>query len=110
MLGNDGPNVNKTVANLFKEKFKELKLKSFVDIGTCNINVVHNAFKNTMSCLSVDVSDFIVKIYYYFHHHDARKEAYEDIQNTLNVAPNVFIIYAISRWLSTGLAADRADE
>jgi len=44
MLGSDGPNVNKTVFKLVNENVKNIRGIGLIDIGTCNIHIVHNAF------------------------------------------------------------------
>ena len=70
-LGCDGPNVNKTVLSLFQEKLKTLKFKPLIDLGTCDIHIVHNAYLRGCDKLSLDPSDFIVKVYHYFHNRNA---------------------------------------
>ena len=44
MLGSDGPNVNIKVSRLVNEEIKALNRKPLIDIGTCSIHLVHNAF------------------------------------------------------------------
>lgn len=44
MIGSDGPNVNKTVKRILNNQVIEEREKGLIDIGTCNIHVVHKAF------------------------------------------------------------------
>ena len=45
MLSSDGPNTNKSVKNKFANAQKALGCPSLVDIGSCNLPTIHNAFK-----------------------------------------------------------------
>lgn len=106
-LGSDGPNVNKKVLRLFQERLKELHYKPLIDLGTCQLHIVHNAFLKGLDCLSEDVSDFIIKVYYFFHHRDLRCEDFEKIQVKLKLPPHKFIKHISTRWLTVGPAAER---
>lgn len=106
----DGPNVNKTLFALFQESLKKLNLKPLIDLGSCNIHIVHNAFLKGCEKLGLDVSDFIIQVYYYFHHHDVRCENFSKIQVDKQIAQHVFIVHICSRWLTLGPAAERAEE
>lgn len=43
-LGSDGPNVNKKVFRLINEEVLSVRNKGLINIGTCNLHIVHNAF------------------------------------------------------------------
>ena len=62
-MGCDGPNVNNTVLSLFQETLKTLKFKPLIDLGTCDIHIVHNVYLRGCDKLSLDPSDFIVKVF-----------------------------------------------
>ena len=53
-LGCDGPNVNKSLKNQLNESIVQLGGKPLIDIGSCNLHVVHNGFHAGIS--SVDQS------------------------------------------------------
>lgn len=110
MVACDGPNVNKKVIRCFKEKRKELKQKQIIDIGSCPLHTVHNAFLKGLENLEIDVSDFIVKVYYYFHKRDLRVEDFEKVQVELKLPTHRFIKHTSTRWLTIGPAADRLIE
>ncbi|KAJ8884968.1 hypothetical protein PR048_011164 [Dryococelus australis] len=61
MLGSDGLNVNKAVAGLINNQLLVCRRKPLIDIGTCNIHVVHNAFLKGLEQLR-DVSDMSQKV------------------------------------------------
>ncbi|GBO10910.1 hypothetical protein AVEN_176767-1 [Araneus ventricosus] len=44
MLGSDGPNVNKAVFKIFDHRLKSEVGEGLVNVGTCNLHIVHNAF------------------------------------------------------------------
>ena len=60
--------------------------------------------------MSLDPSNFIVKVYYYFHNRDARCEIFESIQEKLGLPPHKFIKHASTRWLTVGPASERMIE
>ena len=104
-----GHNMNKTVLSLFQEELKTLKFKPLIDLGTCDIHIVHNAYLRGCDKLSLDLSDIIVKVYYYFHNRDARCEIFESIQEKLGL-PHKFIKHASTRRLTVGPASERMIE
>jgi hypothetical protein len=66
MLGTDGPNVNKTVFRLVNEEVKRDRGDSLLNIGTCNIHIVLNAFLKGLGELGKDVGDAIIMLYHFF--------------------------------------------
>lgn len=66
-LGRDGTNTNKKVVRLCQEKLKGLGLKLLFDSGSCKIHIAHNSYLQGLNCLSVDILDLIIKVYYLFH-------------------------------------------
>jgi surfactin synthase thioesterase subunit len=47
MLGRDNPNVNKTVEKIINDAMKKVD-GELLDIGSCDLHVVHNGFKAGM--------------------------------------------------------------
>jgi len=43
-IGSDGPNVNNTVKGIINKEFLSVTNYSLLNIGSCNIHTVHNAF------------------------------------------------------------------
>ena len=75
-LGMDGPSVN----NAFQEKlFDELHVKegtSFLNLGTCCLHKVHNAYQTALKELKFDFDQFAVNINSFFKLSSARQEDY----------------------------------
>jgi len=72
MLGSDGLNVNKAVYRKMNEQLLLCREKSLIDIGTCNIHIVHNAYLKGLSKFGEDASDLILLIYHYFDGYPSR--------------------------------------
>ena len=62
-LGMDGPNVNKKFQRLLLENIENT---TFLDIGTCPLRIVHNAFKKGVSSLQFNVDQFALDIHFFF--------------------------------------------
>ena len=43
-VGCDGPNVNKSLVDKINSALHDLNCNSLIDIGTCNLHVIHNGF------------------------------------------------------------------
>ena len=106
-LSSDGPNVNKTVYNLLQAHLKKLQYRPLFNLTSCLLHTAHNAFLKGLQSLSLDISDFIIKIYYFFHNFHLRCTNFEKIQSDLNVPKHAFIKHVSTRWLTIGPAAER---
>ncbi|KAK3931986.1 Universal stress protein [Frankliniella fusca] len=64
MLGCDGPNVYKSVIKKMNEAIKKEYPEStgLLDIGTCNLHVVNNAFKKALHVFSENVSEMLLDV------------------------------------------------
>ncbi|KAJ8672130.1 hypothetical protein QAD02_003389 [Eretmocerus hayati] len=82
-IGSDGPNVNKAVINKFNSHLRSLGCKQMIDIGTCLLHVVNNTFVKGVESLPVNVSDFVIKMFYFIDASDLRGEIFEQIQDDL---------------------------
>ena len=49
MLTSNDPNINKTFFNLLNDVCKSAGSSGLVDVGTCNIHKVHNAFGEALN-------------------------------------------------------------
>lgn len=101
-LSRDGPNVNKKVLRLIKEQFKAKTGRELLDLGSCDLHTVHNAFKAGLTVFGSDVSDLIIKTYYFFNGEALRSEEYRDIQKKLKMPEpfHRFIKHVPTRWLT----------
>jgi hypothetical protein len=110
MLGSDGPNVNKAVWRLINSELIQTRSKGLVDIGTCNLHIVHNAFLKGLKELGDDVSELIINIFYFFDGLPSRWSDYRNIQIKHNVPTKCFLKHVPSRWLTLEAAAARLIE
>jgi len=107
MISCDGPNVNKSVKNLMAEERSLLSQKPLEEIGTCNIHIMHNAFKRGMDELGENASNLIFQVHDFFHGWPSRWEDYTAIQTQLKVPVHKFVKHVSSRWLSLQPAGRR---
>lgn len=100
MLGSDGPNINKTVFKLVNENVKSIRGIGLIDIGTCNIHIVHNAFLKGLEFIGIRVSNFVIDVYSFFHGWPKRYEDYSKIQKENSIPYHKFLKHCASRWLT----------
>ncbi|XP_008182055.1 uncharacterized protein LOC103309137 [Acyrthosiphon pisum] len=100
MLGSDGPNVTKTVFKLVNENVKNIRCIRLIDIGTCNIHIVHNTFLKGLEFIGIRVSNFVIDVYYFFHGWPKRYEDYSKIQKDNSIPNHRFLKHCASRWLT----------
>ncbi|CAF3857221.1 unnamed protein product [Rotaria sp. Silwood1] len=107
MIGRDNPNVNKTVERLIDEELKKGG-GELLKLGSCNIHVVHNAFKagTTVSCWHIQ--DFCIDLWSWFCRSPARKEDFVKLGEELNEEVEKSILYFVcTRWVLLGKVVDR---
>jgi len=110
MLGSDGPYVNKKVEKLINEDIVSLREKPLIDLGTCNVHILHNAFLKGLEELGENACGFLYELETFFAKWPSRSEDFGKVQAELGIAPNRFIRYVDSRWLSVEPCASRAIE
>ena len=79
-LGSDGPNVNKSVWNKFNAEKKKLTGNWMLNIGTCNIHIIHNAFLKGLQVFGEESFDFVILVHSFFDVWPARFEDYQKCQ------------------------------
>jgi hypothetical protein len=71
----DGPNVNLKFLELFKEdRTRSEEPSEIVDLGTCNLHNIHNAFKVGARATDWEVQKVLKAAYYTLHDTPARRE------------------------------------
>lgn len=108
-LVRDGPNVNKTIFSALQKSIKEEcpDFPGFVDLGSCILHTVHNAFGKGLEKLSADIDQLCRDVHALFKHSAARREDYEKLQFELDIATHQFQQHTEVRWLSLGPAISR---
>lgn len=100
MLGSDGPNVNKAVFKLMNEEVKLVRSQSLLNIGTCFIHKVHNAFLKGLDEFGHQTADFVIALHNFIHKYPNREEDFVQIQIKLKLPTVKIPKHASVRWLS----------
>ena len=111
-LSMDGPSVNilthkKVSSEILIKKYKH----DLLDIGSCGLHQVHNAFKDGLQKSGWDVASFLKGLHYLFHDAPARREEYLKANDLLNdVEANKYFgkSFSNTRWLENIEPAKRA--
>ena len=98
-LGMDGPNLKKSFQKKLSKKLEENN-NQFLNIGSCNLLKVHNAFRKGLSELNIDLDQFACDIYLFFKLSSARREDYSDLGKITEVAAAYTVKHSSTRWLS----------
>lgn len=105
-LESDGPNVNKGVWQTINEKVKQSGSNGLLNIGTCNLHVVHNAFEKGIKEYGNAVQEFAIDLHSFFKHSSARKDDYAIHQFDMDIDEHVFMRYVPTRWVRLGAVVD----
>ena len=109
-LSNDGPNVNKTIFRAVNTSLKGAGNPGMINIGTCNLHVVHNSFCKAVEAYGTPVDDLAVDIHSFFKISSARREDFKFIHLEEEVETHTFLRHVPSRWLRLGPVVDRLIE
>lgn len=90
-LSRDGPNVNKTIFRLTKEEFRKRTGKNLIDIGSCDIHIIHTAFKKGLDIYGNNIADLSINLHYYFDGEPLRSEEYRGVQTLNGLAHHRFL-------------------
>ncbi|XP_016656479.1 uncharacterized protein LOC103307998 [Acyrthosiphon pisum] len=106
-IGSDGPNVNKKVYRLMNGECLAVRNQKLLNIGFCNIHLLHNAFCKGISVLGEEASDLIILIHNYFTGLPSRWDDFEQIQRDKEIPNLHFVKHCPSRWLTIENTAAR---
>lgn len=99
-LSRDGPNVNKKVFRLMQEEFRKRTGKNLIDIGSCDIHIIHNGFKKGLDTYGKNIADLSINLHYFFDGEPLRSEEYRGVQTLNRLAHHRFLKHVPSRWLT----------
>ncbi|WAR23449.1 LOW QUALITY PROTEIN: hypothetical protein MAR_037118 [Mya arenaria] len=102
----DGPNVNWKFLDMITTKIEQDFSVSLINIGSCGLHIVHNAFKTGCQATTWDVSSVLSSMYYLFKDSPARKEDYQKSSGSTRM-PMKFVTH---RWMENVPVVDRAIE
>ena len=109
-LSSDGPNVNKNIFRAVNTSLKGAGNPGMINIGTCNLHVVHNSFCKALEAYGIPVNDLAVDIHSFFKISSARREDFKFIQLEEEVETYTFLRHVPSWWLTLGPVVDRLIE
>ena len=78
-----------------------------VDIGSCSIHVIHNAFGKGLEHYGKDVDQLCLDLYSLFKYSAARREDFKEVQVEMELDTNNFLQHTEVRWLSIGPSIKR---
>ena len=96
-LGMDGPKVNLAFQRKLSKSLEEKSYASFLDIGTCPLHNVHNAFEHGLKFFNFDVEQFIVDINSFFKLSSARREDFRDLEEVTELPAHFTIKHSTTR-------------
>jgi hypothetical protein len=81
---------------------------SLLKIGSCNIHIVHSAFKNGMVVSKWHVDSFYLDLYSWFKCSATRQEDFKNVLEEIDSLLEKTILYfAITRWVLMGKVVNR---
>lgn len=75
----DGPNVNWKFLTMMTEQAERENHKTLLNIGSCGLHIIHNAFRNGHDSTKWEVDTFLSTIYYLFYESPTRREDYNKV-------------------------------
>lgn len=99
-LSRDGPNTNIRVFRLMNDEFKKKTGKNLIDVGSCDIHIIHNGFKKGLDKYGKNIADLSINLHYFFDGEPLRSEEYRSIQTKHEMAHHRFKKHVPARWLT----------
>lgn len=113
-LSSDGPNVCKKLFRLLdlevSTKLGSLHDFGLLNIGTCNLHVIHNTFSIGLQSVEWNIEELLIDVYYFFHKSPARREDFKSMEmfeEFVGHCSELPFKHCASRWLSIVPALER---
>lgn len=104
-ISSDGPNVNlKFLKDIQESVAFKSNDKRLIDLGTCGLHVINNAFKTSFKESNWKLDEYLQKTYYLFEYSPARREDYVSVGKE-NLFP---LSFTNIRWVGNSRVAERA--
>ena len=85
MFSSDGPNVNKSLKKKLNDDIKALGGDESVDIGSCTLHIVHNAFRAGLAAVPTwNIDELVIDMYYWFKNFPACIEDYDALYSAMS--------------------------
>lgn len=99
----DGPNVNWKVFEILQKSVQKDVGKSLVNIGSCGLHILHNAFRDGCKSTGWEVEHTLSSIYWLFHNCPAR---HEDFVAATGCSTNM-LRFCNHRWIENVNVSER---
>ena len=107
-LSSDGPNINIAAWNLLNEVLKKSDHKGLLDLVTCTLHIVHNAFQKGINEYGQDSEQLSFDFHAWFRISPCKQEDFRNLSNDLNIDEEaLFLRHVDSRWLTLAPALER---
>ena len=103
-LSMNGPNVNWCFYGKLMAKVHDDSNRKMIDIESCGLHVVHNAFKARFEATGWDIKSFLWALFTIFHETPARREDFTAITSSV-IFP---LKLCLHRWVANSSVAARA--
>lgn len=107
MLGSDGPKTNDLVRTTISNELLQNRRVQLLDIGSCNLHVVHNSFSKGLKVHGDKVADLITQTFNWFNGNPARREKFETVCKQKEIECKSLVKHVDARWLTLKPAAER---
>ena len=105
-VSSNGPNMNLLFLKILAEKHKDEELSQLIDLGTCGLHTVHNAFKHGEKASDWQLKKLMSSMSKIFHEAPERHADYKTVIDAIeNDYPMQFITH---RWVENDVAAKKA--
>lgn len=103
-LSMDGPNVNWSFYEKLMGELYDDQSRKLVDIGSCGLHIIHNAFRAGFDSIPWDIKSFLCALHRIFHQTPARRDDFMTITDS-DIFPLQFCPH---RWVENSAVASRA--
>ena len=102
VLGMDGPCVNRSFEKKLKARLEEIYATQILDIGTCSLHIVNNAFLEGLKELKneINLDEFAIDLHFFMKYSAARREDYVNIVSVTETTAHFLLRHCTTRWLS----------
>ena len=99
----DGPSTNWAFLDLLTSDREAEELPKLVNIGSCELHIVHGAFKTGFESVDWAVKNTLKGFYNLFHDSPVRRDDYVSVSSS-DIFP---LSFCATRWIEDQIVADR---